>query len=77
MCSQLQARPAKPHPHDKTNRECILVSGRFDAHVVAKSAGGVSANHANALREKHPPTEGPLSINPGTKSAGQVRTADW
>jgi hypothetical protein len=57
-------------PDYKNNRECDLVLGRFDAHVIAKSAGGVSASNADALGGKHPPTEGSLSKTAGTKSAG-------
>ena len=48
-------------PDNKSNRECCLVSKRFDMGAIIDRAGGVIANKANALGGKHPPTEGPLS----------------
>ena len=48
-------------PDYRTNRECCLVSKRFDMGAMIDRAGGVIANKANALGGKHPPTEGPLS----------------
>jgi hypothetical protein len=44
-------------PDNKTNRECVLVLGRFDAHVIAKSARGVSADNSNALGWQRPPAQ--------------------
>jgi hypothetical protein len=62
-------------PDNKSNRECILVSKRFDMGAIIDRAGGVIANKANAGAREHPPTEGPLQIIPGTKNAGQVSRA--
>jgi len=50
-------------PDNKTNRECTLVSKRFDADAIIDRAGCVIANDANALGRQHPPTEGSLSNN--------------